>query len=146
MRVILYDNGSSDEVLNKELTEIVSADTEPYNEVDIINPTFILSDMEIENIDRCNYCYVEELGRYYFCTPTLGNNGIYTLICNIDVLMSFKDEILSLNVIVDKNEYQINPYLNDGSYVTEEREKIEVLNYAYGFNDSGSYILITAGG
>ena len=71
MRVILYDNGSSDEVLNKELTEIVSADTEPYNEVDIISPTFILSDMEIENIDRCNYCYVEDLGRYYFCSPKI---------------------------------------------------------------------------
>lgn len=146
MRAILYDNGSSDEVINKRLTEIVSSDIEPYNELDIISPTLILSDMEITNIDRCNYCYIEELERYYFCTPTLGNNGLYTLICNIDPLMSFKDEILNLNVIVDKNEYQINPYLNDGSYITEEREKIEVLNYSNGFNDTGRYILITAGG
>lgn len=146
MRIVLYDNGSSDEVLNKRISEITSSECEPYNEIDIDNPTLILSDMTIQNIDRCNYCYIEELERYYFCTPVLGNNGIYTLICNIDPLMSLRDEILNLNVIVDKNEYQINPYLNDGSYITEEREKIEVLNFSYGFNDTGRYILITAGG
>lgn len=146
MRVILYDNGSSDEVMSKLLTEITELDIEPYNDLDIESPTLILSDMEISDLDRCNYCYIEEFERYYFCTPTLGNNGIYTLICNIDPLMSLKDEILNLKVIVDKNEYEINPYLNDGSYITEEREKIEVLNYPDGFNDTGRYILITAGG
>lgn len=146
MRLILYDNGSSDEVIDKRLTQITALDIEPYNELDLISPTLVLSDMEIESLDRCNYCYIEELGRFYFCTPTLGNNGIYTLTCNIDPLTSFKNEILNLNVIVDKNEYEINPYLNDGSYITEEREKIEVLNYSTGFNDTGRYILITAGG
>lgn len=146
MTITLYDNGSSDEVVNKILTEIVTLTIDPYNEFDLINPTLILSDMTIENIDRCNYCYIEEFERYYFCTPTLGNNGIYTLLCTIDPLMSFKNEILNLNVIVNKNEYEINPYLNDGSYVTEEREKIEVLSYSDGFNDTGRYILITAGG
>ena len=146
MRVVLFDNGSSDEVVHKNLTEITSAEVEPYNDMDLISPILILSDRPIGDIDRCNYCYVEEFERYYFCTPTLGNNGIYTLACSIDPLMSFASEILNLTVIVDKNEYDINPYLNDGSYITEEREKVEVLNYAYGFNDEGRYILITAGG
>ena len=146
MRVILYDNGSSDEVINKNLTQIADLNIEPYNELDLINPTLILSDMEIANIDRCNYCYIEELERYYFCTPTLGNNGIYTLMCNIDVLMSFSNEILKLYAIVDKNQYESNMYLNDGSFITEARESVEVVNFSGGFNDSGRFILITAGG
>lgn len=146
MIVKLYDNASSDEMVNKSLTELATANAEPYNEIDIINPTLILSDMPISQLDKCNYCYVEELERFYFCTPTLGNNGIYVLMCTVDPLTSFADEILDLYAIVDKNEYEINPYLNDGSYITEEREKIEVLNFSTGFNDTGRYILITAGG
>ena len=147
MTIKLYDNGSGSEVMRKNLTELATiTNVEPYNELDIESPTLILSDMDVSDLDKCNYCYIEEFGRYYFCTPTLGNNGIYTLICNIDVLMSFADDILNLNVIVDKNEYDINPYLNDGSYITEEREKVEILNYSDGFNDTGRYILITAGG
>lgn len=146
MRVILYDNGSGAENINKALSQIASAEAEPYNEIDIERPFLILSDRSISDLDRVNYCYIEELGRCYFCTPTLGNNGLYTLVCEVDPLTSFKDDILSLNVIVDKNEYDVNPYLNDGSYITEEREKVEVLNFAYGFNDTGRYILIAAGG
>lgn len=147
MNVILYDNCSSDEMLNKTLHEITTlSDITPYNDMDLIAPVLLLSDMSISDIDKCNYCYIEEFERFYFCTPTLGNNGLYTLVCNIDPLTSFVNEILDLNVIVDKNEYDINPYLNDGSYIVEEREKVEVLNFSSGFNDSGRYILITAGG
>ena len=146
MRVILYDNHSSEEVVNKNLTQIADINYDAYNDLDIERPILIFSDMPISDIDKCNYCYIEEFGRYYFCTPTLNNNGIYTLMCDIDPLMSFAVDILNLKVIVDKNEYDINPYLNDGSYITEEREKVEVLNFAQGFNDTGRYILIAAGG
>ena len=147
MNVRLYDNKSGAEVMSKVLEEITTLnDVEAYNELELIDPTLILSDLSFTDLDKCNYCYIEEFNRYYFCVPTLGNNGIYTLICHIDPLMSFSDEILNLNVIVDKNEYDINPYLNDGSYIIEEREKVEVLNFSDGFNDTGRYILITAGG
>ena len=62
--------------------------------------------------------------------------------------MSFKNEILNQSVIIDKqeNDDDASKYLDDGSYVTENRTFTEILNYPNGFNENPEYILITAGG
>lgn len=146
MNIVLYDNQSSVETMYKRLVEIGTHDAEPYGELDIVKPVLILSGENVESMIDANYIYIEEFRRYYFASIVLGNNGMYTAICEVDPLMSFTDEILNTEVIVIKNEYQVNRYLNDGSYVTEERERTEILNYPRGFNDTGRYILITAGG
>ena len=53
-----------------------------------------------------------------------------------------------MSVIIDKQENMIgaNLFIDDGSFVTENKEFNSVINFPSGFNDSGEYILITAGG
>ena len=146
LHVTLYNNKSSGEVLHKDLSEIATKNISQYDAMAIETPQLILSGATAETLKDLNYLYIEEFGRYYNCVPVLLNDGNYALNCEVDPLMSFADDILNLNVIVNKNEYEINPYIDDGSYLVEERQKIEVLTFPYGFNDSGSHILITAGG
>ena len=72
----------------------------------------------------------------------------YQITCKSDVLESFKQDILALSAIIDKANAgnNINMFLDDGSFVTENKEFNTVINFPTGFNASGEYILITAGG
>ena len=61
--------------------------------------------------------------------------------------MSFKGDILALKVVVEKQSMKSNgdEYIDDGSLVTDNLMFKNVYTFANGFNDSGEYILITAG-
>lgn len=146
IHAILYNNSSSPETLKKRLDEIASKDISQYDVLDIEEPTLLLSGQDIDDLKDCNYLYIEELERFYYCVPTLLSDGMYQLTCSVDPLMSFSDDILLLEAVVDKQQYDNNMYYDDGSFITESRENIQVVNFSDGFNDSGRYILIACGG
>ena len=60
--------------------------------------------------------------------------------------MSYKDEILNLDCIVNKQENNSTPYINDNSRIYENRNFTSIINFRNGFDDDGNFILITAGG
>ena len=96
-----------------------------------------------------NYMYIAEFDRYYFITDisTIRNN-IWRIEGEVDVLMSFRDDILSSSCIIDKveNEAHANLYLDDGSFVMDSRKYNEIKEFPNGLNNNGAYILICAGG
>lgn len=146
LHVILYNNKSSGEVMKKDLDAIAEKAIAQYDIMSVENPQLIVSGQDVDDVRKTNYLYINELHRYYNCVPVLLNDSNYALNCEVDPLMSFSEDILNLNVIVDKNEYEVNPYIDDGSYLVEERQRVETIEYPLGFNDYGSHILITAGG
>lgn len=100
-------------------------------------------------IYKYNYMYIEEFGRYYFIDEIISvRNNLWTIMATVDVLMSFKKDILESNVIIDKAEDEdiSNLYLDDGSFVMDSRKYNEVKEFPSGLNENGSYILICAGG
>lgn len=146
LHITLYNNENSGEVLDKRLIKISDKEVSQYNDMAIETPILILSDLEADTLSQLNYVYIEEFDRYYDCVPILLNEGMYQLTCEVDPLMSFKDEILKLDAIVNKNQYESNMYYDDGSFKTESRENIQIVNFSAGFNDTGRFILIAAGG
>ena len=147
MEVILYKNSSENNVIGKSLAQIKSVEANLKNDVSIINPTLVLA--YTENILSSNYCFIPKFSRYYFIdeiVPITGDRCI--LKCRVDVLESFKDNILNLDCIVDKQEKEIasNKYINDGSFVTTSKQFNRMIEFPNGFNEKGSYILICAGG
>lgn len=98
---------------------------------------------------KYNYMYIEEFGRYYFIDEIISvRNGLWTIMATVDVLMSFKKDILESDVIIDKAEDEdiSNLYLDDGSFVMDSRKYNEIKEFPNGLNENGSYILICAGG
>ena len=61
--------------------------------------------------------------------------------------MSFRADISDLNVVVDKQSMPTNgnEYIDDGSLVSENVMFQTIYEFPGGFNDTGEYILITAG-
>lgn len=145
MEVQFFYNQSDDRVINKTLIIGETFDGSPRDEVSIMNPVIRF---ESDGILRYNYAYIPEYQRYYSIVDrTIYRDGIWDVTFAVDVLMSFRNDIMSLNVIVDKQSMEANgdEFIDDGSLVTENVMFQTVYNFPDGFNDTGEYILITAG-
>ena len=89
MTVTFYNNLSNYNVVNKSLEKINTISFTFKENSNIITPSLIL-----KNYEEGNYCYIEDLKRYYYIKDIeLLSNGLVRLICEIDVLMSYKEDI-----------------------------------------------------
>ena len=145
MEVILYKNSSENNVIGKSLVQIKSVECNLKNDVSIVNPTFVLS--YTDSILDSNYCFIPKFNRYYFIDEIIPITGDRSIIkCKVDVLESFKDDIKSLTAIINKQETIADKFIDDGSWIVENKDFLQSYNFSNGFNDSGEFILITAGG
>lgn len=145
MEVIFYYNASDDRVINKVLVGGRSFIGEFREDVNVMNPVIRFEDSDVL---RYNYAYIPELQRYYtISSVTSFRQGIWDVEFAVDVLMSFRGDIMALSVIVDKQTMQENgdEYIDDGSLVTDNVMFTRVHQFSGGFNNSPEYILITAG-
>lgn len=145
MEVIFYYNASDDRVINKVLVGGTSFIGEFVEDVNVMLPVIRFED---SGVLRYNYAYIPELQRYYTVNSvTSFRQGIWDVELSVDVLMSFRGDIMALSVIVDKQTMPENgdEYIDDGSLVTDNVMFTRVHEFESGFNDSPEYILITAG-
>ena len=147
MEVILYKNSSENNVIGKSLAQVKSVECNLKNDVSVINPTLVLN--YTANILNSNYCFIPKFNRYYFIDEIVPITADRCIVkCRVDVLESFKDDIKSLTVILDKAQsiYKSNKYLDDGSFIVENKDFNTIHNFPNGFNEEGTFILICAGG
>lgn len=148
MNIKLCSSASELVAINKVISIIDDVSATIKGALSVENPVLILqykSDIQ----SNVNYVYIPEYNRYYFVTDIINlTGGRYEIHCKVDVLMSFKDSILNLSCIVDKQSSKdnANMYLDDGSFVVQSKEFVDTINFPNGFNDNGDFILITAGG
>ena len=147
MEVQFYYNQSDSRVINKHLVEMDNNVFEgvPRGDVSVMNPVIRF---ENDGILRFNYAYVPELQRYYSVVDrTAFRDGVWDITFSVDVLMSFRRDIMNLSVVVDKQSMGKNgdEYIDDGSLVSENVMFQSLYEFPNGFNDTGEYILITAG-
>ena len=147
MEVRFYYNQSDSRVINKRLMEMDDNVFEgvPRGDISVMNPVIRF---ENDGILRFNYAYVPELQRYYSVVDrTAFREGVWDITFAVDVLMSFRRDIMNLSVVVDKQSMGMNgdEYIDDGSLVSENVMFQTLHEFPEGFNDTGEYILITAG-
>lgn len=147
MQITIYNNASDNRVVSKSLTAVKTLAAEMYENCSVTDPVILAA--YDSALFTANYMYIPLFGRYYYIKDIQALNGRQVLIMgHVDVLMTYAAQIKSLTGIIDKNTGtgSTSMYINDGSYVTEQKTFTEVINFSNGFNDEGEYILITAGG
>ena len=149
MEIKLYFTTSPDNRMTKYLTNESVMQGNLRDVSNVVNPV-ILVERDIEQLSGLyNYAYIPEFNRYYFITEMQSyRNNFVLLSLSVDVLFSFKNQILDNVAIVDKaqeTEFS-NIYYDDGSFITESRDFYTIKTFTNGFNDNGEFILITAGG
>lgn len=147
MQVTLCNTPSERNIINKVIQDVATVNATIKGELSVESPVLILDYTGDSN--NINYMKIAELNRTYFINDIIKLTGQrYEIHGKSDVLESFKDDILAMNCIINKQQgvTQSNMYLDDGSFITENKEFNTVINFPNGFNDAGEYILITAGG
>lgn len=145
MTVIFYYNASDDRVINKTLVGGQTFEGQARDQINIMGPDILFDNSEIL---RYNYAYIPEFQRYYTVRSTNSyREGLWEVSLAVDVLMSFRGDIMALPVIVDKQSMAENgdEYIDDGSLVTNNVMFTRVHQFSGGFNSNPEYILITAG-
>ena len=145
MEVQFFYNVSDPRCINKNLIEGDTFEGQARDQISIMNPVVTF---DTEDIIKYNYAYIPEFERYYSIDNIVAyRNNLYEVTMSVDVLMSFRRDILSCVAVVDKQSMQENgdEYIDDGSLVTDNVMFTEVLEFDDGFNDTVEYILIVAG-
>lgn len=98
MELKIYNNNSNTNVLNKNITLIDTLSFNLKSDTSILQPILIL-----KNYKSGNYCYIKELNRYYYITDIkVLNGGLYQLQLEVDVLMTYKDVIMTKPITTHK--------------------------------------------
>ena len=141
MTVIFYKYNDIKNKINKTLSGGLTVnDVIMHNDFDITAFELLIKNSDFNS--EYNYCYIQDLGRYYFIESVEKMNGtIYKIRVSVDVLKSFSTQIENINAIITKSE---NPDENFVDCEKSENYTSEVINLTDNFNHNGNLILVTS--
>lgn len=144
--VSLFKTTSENNRVVKVLTDEKQLSGELRNQTSVLNPSIRIE--SADNISTYNYAYISEFGRYYYITDIVSvRTNCWVVSFRCDVLMSYKDEIQGLNVILDNTqETGLSNYLSSSNWVSLVKTKTDIKAFPSGLSEQGEFILITAGG
>lgn len=144
----LYFNYSDRNVMAKDIHQ-VGEDVQILFKRDttLEKPTFILdSEIAIDNT-VVNYLYVAgNVKRCYYVNDVLFTQGHIELICEVDPLMSFKNEILEQPAIIKRQATKINYYLNDDKLKANQYTHRDTYRFSGGFDPYAQEFILTVVG
>ena len=141
MTLVLYKTQDEKNKLNKNLSQIASLTGTLRSECSIINP---ILDIQADLIEG-NYIYINEFKRYYFIDEIISlRNGYWEVHCSVDVLMSYKNNILQLKGILSRSSNKYNSYLQDPSRLTQQNMSTYFIEFPKEF-DHYLYLMVTSG-
>lgn len=149
MEITLYKNKSGNNVVSKTLV-----DDKDYNDVvlkentTLEKPTLIIGGLGLASLYKYNYLYIPNFHRYYFIDDRIAMTGKrIQLNCRVDVLMSFKDDILKSKQLVVRQEKKKNLMIQDSMLPLHGNSKYEMKNFGNALNpNSNKYYIAIQGG
>ena len=150
----IYKTKSAPNVVNKTISEVVTFEEVIFKEdTSLLNPTIIIngvsnaSSYTIEDIGTSNYFSIPKVNRYYFITDiTMMSGGRVAITGKVDVLMSFKSDILGSTQLIVRQEKKTNNYLIDTDIPLSSKKQVIEHEFGDSISDSGYYILAVNGG
>lgn len=144
MSITLYKNSSPRNKINKTLVQVAELTGHFRDNCNVMNPSITI---EYSGTDF-NYMKISEFGdRYYFIDSIeVVRNEIITVNGSVDVLESFKSDILASDCIVSKNANRFNLYLNDNTLRAYQDAYYQYAVYPNSFGVQFENVLLVAGG
>ena len=149
MLVELMVNSSENNTIQKNLSIVANKNC-------VLKKAMSIMEIELElnvgselDFNKINYIHIPKFSSYYFITDvTIFVGYVYRIRCYKDVLQTYASDILNLRVVTDKvqSKSNANMFIDDNSFILENRIVNQIYNFPSGFNNSGEFILITVGG
>lgn len=115
MNITLYNCSAEPNRLDKTsfLTSVLAVTNAAANtELGVEKPVLIIeSTTDLSNV---NYAYIQDFGRYYNVRQgSAPVNNMWRFDCDVDVLMTYKNEIGALSGVISRNRDNYDLYLED---------------------------------
>lgn len=140
MTILLYNSTAELNVLNKSgnLTLVTTLTGTLREGCNVRDPQILV---ELNSIPNFNYAYIPELSRYYFVRDIDNvNNKLWILKLHVDVLMTYRTNILQLKAEVARNEFDYDLLLEDSERVYESLYDVDIIEAT---NDDHIYSIPT---
>ena len=108
MLITFYQNQSAPNVIPKVKTKKFDKIGTLKNNTSVRNPVIQLKVADYDNARQCNYCYIADFSRYYYIDDIRIVNAIIEISMTVDVLESYKDDILNSTQLVARQENKKN--------------------------------------
>lgn len=136
-------NNSPVEKIGKSLTTHATWQGTLREDCSIQNPVILVQSSDL--VSLVNYCTIPSFGRSYFIRDIVNlRNNMCEIHCKVDVLESFKTQILANTGIIFRQQNNYSLYLDDGSLKTYQNPIVNTVNFPGGF--SGSEFVLTIAG
>lgn len=152
-----FINKSDKRVLNKNLQSLNVLEIQLKENVSYISPVLILRNFNTS----ANYVFIPSFNRYYYINDVIFSTGnTFIVYCSVDVLMSFKSEILSTQQLITRynddtiSEVKKSPVIDDKLPISQNLELMDFISFinsnwdTYYNNDffPENYLITTVGG
>lgn len=150
MDIQLFKNNTPPPHMGRSLTP-VAAFTIPENvieKMDLLNPVLTFKNDQFSQYATANYCHIgAPFNRFYFMgTATAGEDGLTRIPCHVDVLYTYRQNILNADCIAERSSSSYSDYLQDEYIKIEQGYTYNVSKFNYSFESSlGDYILHVSG-
>lgn len=144
--VDLYINNSPVEKIGKNLTGGHTInDVLLKRDTSILRPVLLVN--SVQDIYTFNYMYIAEFGRYYFIDDIRSvHDNLWEISAHVDVLETYKTQILSNTAVLRRQANKYNLYLDDPEFKTYNYEQIQTLKFsANSFSKQLHYVLVVNG-
>lgn len=131
MDIALMFNKSDNRMVAKNLATYSLFNARAVGQLDVEHPQFEISEDIVDTyVATCNYCFIPDFGRYYYCKVVLLTGRKVRVDCfKCDVLQSFASQILSCKGIVARNENIQSSYLVDSDIKPSTQRKYTQYNF-----------------
>lgn len=144
MNMILYQNLSPNNSINKLLDSELNVEIKLKENTSITEPTILLFNSST-NVKEYNYCYIPNFKRYYFIDNiSIQRQNLFLLSLKVDVLESFKEDILKSKAYITQSTSS-NPYYNDDYDVLIKKE-CDIYKSSKNNELENTLIMVTVGG
>lgn len=124
----LYHNNAEQNRLDKTnfLENVSTLNGYLRDKTSITNPSIII---EMNDFPTFNYVYLPKFNRYYYVTNIISiATNLWQIDMHVDVLMSYRDEILDTECIIERNQYDYNAFLVDKNLPCEKARTLYMVS------------------
>lgn len=114
-------------------------------ETSILRP--VIRILTTSDITGYNYMYIAQFNRYYFIDDIVSvHNNRWEVSAHVDVLETYKSQILSNSGVIRRQEKLFNLYLDDPEFKTYNYEQLQTIKFpANTFSKTLTYVLTVNG-
>lgn len=111
----------------------------------VVNPIIRLSTGRIGR--STNYVWLKDLKRFYYIRSWNMDNGYITLNLEVDVLMSYRRELMDSHAMIKRNEFSYSSYLPDEKLKVYAPSRVKIDNFNSPFDSTKQifYLALVSG-